>query len=212
MRVLENNEQVKNNGIIEYNLSDNEISRMLEKLIFDKMEGWRQRSYKRWSQWINPDVMAKISDEKLKENFLDYYNNLWATLNPVNRDRIIRNVQRFREMMLYLLDENIDIKKRFNKTVPQNGKYHITGAGKSLISSFLMHLNLDKYTIWNNKTEDGLKALGRFPKRERGEDVGTTYLKIIDAVRKIRELKPELSFLGIDHFLHIVAVVSMYLT
>jgi hypothetical protein len=51
----------------------------------------------------------------------------------------------------------------------------------------------------------GLEALGISVPFTRGDDWGTRYEKVMGELDKIRKLRPELSFLEIDHFLHIVS-------
>ena len=71
-----------------------------------------------------------------------------------------------------------------------------------------MDLDPQKYATWNNKTNMGLDALGLTPQFTRGDDWGTKYQKVMEAIKHIKNLKPELSFLEIDHFLHIVSATE----
>ena len=95
-----------------------------------------------------------------------------------------------------------------DKILEKDGTYHIAGIGKGLATSILMDLNSQKYATWNNKTNMGLEALGLSPQFAWGDSWGTRYEKVMEIIRRIRELMPELSFLEVDHFLHIVSATE----
>ena len=70
--------------------------------------------------WIQADRIKEMPDEELKNRFIEYYKNgsgLKQSLNQLNRDRIVRNLDRFRETLIYLLDESIDIKVRIAQCI-----------------------------------------------------------------------------------------------
>ena len=110
--------------------------------------------------------------------------------------------------MKFLLDESIPIKRRLNEILNRDGRFHIEGIGKGLATSILMDLDPQKYATWNNKTNMGLEALGLTPQFARGDDWGTRYEKVMEAIRHIKDLRPEFSFLEVDHFLHIVSATE----
>lgn len=105
-------------------LSEEQIQRLL---------GWflnSSESKKKWSEprkkeseenhnWIQCNVIQEMSDEELETKFLKYYKSGGGrqTLNQIYRDRIIRDKKQFREVILHLLDESIDIKKRLDEKV-----------------------------------------------------------------------------------------------
>lgn len=190
-------------------LLDEQISQLLDKFVVsDFAQTWRERRHddqKKWSKWINEQSIKELSDDVLKNCFLEYFNR-GAGRHPFNaiyRDRIVRDMGKFRITIKHLLDESIDIEKRFNDVL--QGEYHIEGIGKGLASSMLMDLEPNRYITWNNKTEMGLTALGLSPKREWGETPGITYKKIIKIAKNIKNLRPKLSFIDVDSFLHWVS-------
>lgn len=168
---------------------------------------YRKRKLEENHKWIQPDVIQKMSDEELEKKFLDYYKEGGGrqNLNQIYRDRIIRDKKRFRETLLYLLDESIDIKKRLDDILNKKSKYHIEGFGKAITTSFLMDYKPEKYCIWNNKTEMGFSALGIQP--FENESFGTAYLKVLEKLKELINLKPELNldFIEIDLFLHTIS-------
>ncbi|MDV2495789.1 MAG: endonuclease NucS [bacterium] len=193
-------------------LSDQHIKLLLEKFVnAPESQQWRDQrksDHLLWDQWVNQETVQKLSDEELKQRFLEYF-HAGAGRHPFNhiyRDRIIRDPKKFRDTLTFLLDETISLKERINEVLNKNGKHHIEGLGRGLTTSLLMDLNPQQYVTWNNKTDKGLETLGCQPSFERGDDWGTKYEKILEAIREIQSLNPQSNFLEIDHFLHIVAV------
>ena len=83
--------------------------------------------YKKWTpkrrlflqennRWIQPEIIKDLSDDELSEKFLVYYNNnTRQVLNKINRNKIVQDKTRFREVLAFLLDESVDIKKGLMK-------------------------------------------------------------------------------------------------
>ena len=175
--------------------------------------GKRIDFYKKNHQWIDPKVISELSDEDLKTHYLDYFNSGTGekqSLNHLNRDKVIRDVPKFRETILHLLDEKIEIKERINDVL--GGKKKISGMGKALVTAFLMDFRPDKYCLWNGKTQDGFKALGwEGLYHDRGDSNGDTYSKVMNLINKLKsfveEIDPniELVYSDVDLFLHTIA-------
>ena len=195
-------------------LTDEQIKLLLDKFVAsEEAQTWikqRKEDHNRWKEWIDPSRLNTLSDDELKNKFLEYFNEGAGRhpFNAVYRDRIVRDINKFRETMKFLLDESIPVNKRLNEILNKSGSHHIEGIGKGLATSILMDLNPQKYATWNNKTNMGLEALGLTPEFARGDDWGIRYEKVMESIRHIRILKPELSFLEIDHFLHIVSATE----
>ena len=79
------------------------------------------------NEWIQPNVIEKMSDDELKEKYLEYYKGAEGRqpFNQIHRDRIIRDTRRFREEIMYLLNEEINIEERMEQIL--NGENHIKG-------------------------------------------------------------------------------------
>jgi energy-coupling factor transporter ATP-binding protein EcfA2 len=196
-------------------LTDQKIKELLRWFVYSSESNRKWMSERRESEkinhiWIQPEMIEKMSEEELKKYYLDYFNNGTGrkqNLIAIHRDRIIRN-DNFKNSLLYLLNENIDIKKRINDLLNSKNEYHIEGMGKALITAFLMDFKPNKYCLWNSKTEDGFKALG-WDKyyHSPGDSAGDIYLKILTLLEKLKELDPELAleFIDIDLFLHVIA-------
>ena len=193
-------------------LSDGQIKQLLEWFVHSseenkKWSGKRKKGIEENRKWIQPEVLQDLSDEELEKRFLDYYNSDTGhkqKLNKVNRDRIIRDKAKFRETIYYLLDEEIPIETRVSEVL--KGKYRIAGFGRGIMSGFLMDFKPDKYCLWNSKTEMGFEVLG-WRIRERGDSPGTEYVKVVNALQNLRQMRPDLNLTlnDVDFFLHIIA-------
>lgn len=146
-----------------------------------------------------------LSDEALKQNFLEYYQGGEGrqSFRQVYRDRIILDIGKFRKMLSYLLNESLPIGERFSNLT--QGAQHIEGFGRALASAFLMDMNPQKYCLWNGKTESGFKVLGWDLPYTSQDSEGSRYTKVL---RKLTDLRDKigsgwnLSFNSVDLFLH----------
>jgi len=172
-----------------------------------KYHKYREERHQFNSKWINPGSIQSLTDDELRQRFREYYKGGEGrqTFNQIYRERIIKDISRFRMMLLYLLNEEIPIEQRFQSVV--EGNYHIEGVGKGLASALLMDFNMDKYCLWNNKTEMGLNVLG-WKVYDQSDDVGRKYIKVLTALKKLRDnIAPELklTFDHVDLFLHFIS-------
>lgn len=193
-------------------LSEEQIKRLLEWFATEsetrrKWSQPRKEAYEVNHQWIQPDVIREVPDNELEAKYLEYYRSggKRQNLNQIYRARIIRDKKRFRDTLLYLLDEGNDVKERIDQILKVK-KYRIEGFGKAIATSFLMDFNIDKYCLWNNKTEMGFSVIG-WELYERKDSPGGVYLKVLEALRKLKGLRPEFNFdFGdIDLFLHTIS-------
>ncbi len=193
-------------------LSEEQIKKLLEWFVAEsetrrKWSGHRKNAYEENHKWIQPDVIKGMPDNELEAKYLEYYKSggKRQNLNQIYRARIIRDRKRFRDTLLYLLDEEKDVKERIDQIL-KGKKYRIEGFGKAIATSFLMDFDIDKYCLWNNKTEMGFSVIG-WELYERKDSPGGVYLKVLEALKKLKGMKPEFNFDfdDIDLFLHTIS-------
>ena len=192
--------------------SDKDIAALLSKYVLsydqetEAERARRRKAHERWAEWINPGALESLTDAQLTERFLEYFNSgaERVSFRPMHRDMIITDKSKFRRTLRYLLDERIPVEQRLGQILNPSNAYHIKGLGKGLATSFLEDLNPDKYCTWNNKTDLGLKVIGLYPTFNRGDDLGQKYQVILGILTHIKSLRPGLSFLDINYFVHIV--------
>ena len=196
-------------------LSNEEIKELLSWFVnsSESYKNWipkRKKAQRINNKWIQPEIIEKMSYEDLKKHYFAYYNSGTGEkqrLIAIPRDQVIKN-EKFKDSLLYLLNEEVPIKKRIDELMDTQNEKHINGMGKALITAFLMDFKPDKYCLWNGKTEMGFEALGWGNLyRKHGDSNGDVYLKVLGLLERLKTLGSEfnLSFLAIDLFLHTIS-------
>lgn len=192
-------------------LNDEQVGKLEWYITTSETRNWtdfRNKEYSKNSKWIKPDVIRDMDENELKDKFFDYYKSGGGrqSLNQIYRDRIIRH-ENLKNTLLYLLNEDLDIKERINNAL--GGDDHIQGMGKAIVTSILMDFNCKKYCLWNEKTMLGFNALG-WEIDSKGLDLGQTYLNVLDGLKRLQNLKPEynLNLQDIDLFLHTISATE----
>ncbi|WJI09504.1 DUF1016 family protein [Methanobacterium sp. CWC-01] len=193
-------------------LNDEQVQKLLEwYLTISKTREWinfRNQEHEKNHSWIKPGVIEDMGEDELKERFFDYFKGGGGrqNLNQIYRDRIIRNKD-LKKTLLYLFNEQIDIKERINSVLDGDG--HIEGMGKAIVTSLLMDYDIGKYCLWNEKTMMGFSALG-IDIEYKGLKAGEVYLNVLEELERIKSLKTEynLTFEDIDLFLHTISAVD----
>jgi hypothetical protein len=189
-------------------LSDEQVreifSRVRDEPRFKEWLKKRDAWLPRLREWVKPDA-GGLSDEQLRAKFLEYYMTGGGvqTLNQIYRDRIAREIPKFRMVLGHLLDEKVPVEKRIDD-ITRGGKFGIEGLGKAVVTHFLMVTEPQKYCLWNSKVEMGLAALDRMPDFTRGQSRGHQYLKVLEVVSALRTLVGARDFFEMDQFLHFV--------
>jgi hypothetical protein len=196
-------------------LPDEKVGRLLDMFVLpgEVEEQWRRQwheDHKRWLVWLSPSAIDTLTDDELRERFLEYYTHGAGRYRwyPVNRDKLVKDVTLLRNTLKFLLDENIDIGKKLHETLGNGGLHAIEGMGRNLVTSIFEDLDPEKYCTWNTKTQAGLVQLGRWPVFGKGDDWGGKYRKVVQALSQIRQLRQGLDFIDVDHFMHIVAATE----
>ena len=88
-------------------LSNEQIKLLLDKFVAsEEAQTWRKqrwKDHKRWKEWIDPDKLDTLSDDELKNRFLEYFNEGAGRhpFNAVYRDRIVRDIKKFRKVIKF---------------------------------------------------------------------------------------------------------------
>jgi predicted Mrr-cat superfamily restriction endonuclease len=193
-------------GKLPMGITDEQIGELIDRLIlsdvFKEDRENRKMAHEKWRLWLE-DVMQD-KNKNIRENYLDYFNTGAGRqrLIAIYRDRIISDQEQFTKSLKYLLDKSIPFEKRFNDVL--DGDLSIEGMKFALITSFLMDYELDKYSLWNNKSEKGLTLLERFPSAEKEDTYASYYLKFMTVLEHIRSLRKGIDYLDVDLLLHLI--------
>ncbi|MBN1509227.1 MAG: DUF91 domain-containing protein [Sedimentisphaerales bacterium] len=102
------------------------------------------------------------------------------------------DMAKLQEALKVLLDEGLDIKTRLNRLRPPTGDPMIKGLGRAVITAILQVAYPDKYGVWNNTAESGMKRLGIWPDMPRGASFSERYVVLNRVLHEVAEQ------LGID--------------
>ncbi len=171
-----------------------------EGVIFGNAGGWlfeRELAYKQFRERFRSSL---DSSQKVKEVFADFLyfrnNKSWTTLYRTGR-AALSNPESLLRLLALLLDDSVDIVAKTNRAL--TGPEHVEGVGKNMVTA-IIHVNdeLDRYGVWNNRTEDTLHILRRLPPNI--SNPGEKYRRINLA---LNELKKELGtdLMALDSFI-----------
>lgn len=171
-----------------------------EGIIEESVDSWyraRKEAKEKYARLFSLENLRNLTAEDF-ESFLYFRNNRsWTTLYRRGCEAA-ENMHDLKKALSFLQNESVDIRTRIN-SVLYGGSYHIKGLGKN-IATAILHIcdKKDKYGVWNNRTEGGLKKLERLPRRTYNN--GEFYCRInIELNRFKKELKTDL--IMIDSFL-----------
>ncbi|MCJ7457559.1 MAG: hypothetical protein MUP17_01035 [candidate division Zixibacteria bacterium] len=101
---------------------------------------------------------------------------------------IDNGLEKIKISLKYLLHRDEPLAERFyNFVANPDSEYRLEGVGRAFASTGLFLLNHKNNGIWNGAVDGGLKKLGILVKRERGEHVGQTYIKVNAMLNDLRE-------------------------
>ena len=96
--------------------------------------------------------------------------------------------ERIRRSLDYLLYSDEPLEQRFFEVVGNiDSEYFLKGVGRAFASIALLLFDCKKYGLWNGAIEGGLKKLGLLPKKQRGEHVGQTYIKVLEILKDLQK-------------------------
>jgi hypothetical protein len=123
------------------------------------------------------------------KSFLLFKNNQhWDSLHRQS-GWMTEDMNKLRNALKILMDESKPIENRLNKLRPNSSEPMVKGLGRAVITAILQIMYPEKYGIWNNTAEAGMKELKIFPEFDRGITFGEKYelvnTVLLDAAQKL---------------------------
>jgi len=160
------------------------VSRLKDALVrvkgtktLQKMERKKKEVLDEFQHAFTPEEIAKLSGEKLRDLFRDFLkpssNKHWSSLaRSAHRAANEERLPDLQKALAILLDEKeLSVATRLDKA-------QIKNVSKAVLTAILQVAYPDRYGVWNTRSEEGLKRLGVWPKRERGATLGERYESI----------------------------------
>jgi len=139
----------------------------------------KDRVFARYQPVFSLTHLGELGEEEFR-SFLYFENNRhWSGLYRKGL-RACSDMVLLRKGLKVLLDENYPIAKRFSEAINM-----IPGMGKALASAILTVAYPDRYGVWNNTSEAGMRTLGIWPDFDRGASLGERYICINEVLTSI---------------------------
>lgn len=131
----------------------------------------RDEVYARFQPVFSPDNLANLSADTFRA-FLRYDNNHHWTGIARQGPAITANMERLREALAILLDEELPIAERYDRATGL-----VKGLSKATATPVLHVVYPDRYGVWNNKNTIELQEMALYP-TARGLSDGQRYTQI----------------------------------
>ncbi|NPA90922.1 MAG: DUF1016 family protein, partial [Chloroflexi bacterium] len=141
----------------------------------------RDEVFARYQPIFTPALLPDLTEEDFR-SFLYFGNNKHWTGLYRQAGRLTADMDALRQTLAVLLDEEQPLAHRFDDALSR-----IRGLGKALASAILLVVYPERYGVWNNTSESGLKILDIWPQFERGMSVGQKYALINDLFLRLSE-------------------------
>ena len=145
----------------------------------------RDEVISRYQPIFSHERISGISEEDFR-SFLMYSNNRhWRGLQRLG-GYISEDMDLLRQALTILVDEDKPLQERLDQLLPSSGAM-VPRLGRAIITAILLVVYPDKYGVWNNISEGGLRSIGIFPKFERGSSFGERYIEVNDILVTLAE-------------------------
>lgn len=156
-------------------LKDAYLKLIQEKDLKEQIVKPKNEVISRYQPIFRKDNIQKISDVDFL-SFLNFNNNHHWTGLQRSGSKICSKINKLRKALSILIDEEKPITVRLNQADSM-----VYGMGRAIATAILLICYPDKYGVWNNKSENGMKAVDVWPQFERGLSFGERY-EIINAI------------------------------
>lgn len=144
---------------------------------------------------FNPNNLYKLTADDFKSFLLIKNNKHWEGIHRQG-NMITSDMEKLKSALELLLDETKPIKERIDKVIPKNNPPLIKGLGRAVLTPILLVVYPDKYAVYNNIVENGMKGFTVFPSF-KNESFAEKYVKINEIINNISK-QNELSLWQID--------------
>lgn len=137
--------------------------------IFSQLIEARDEVLSRFKETFAAANLPNLTEEEFRA-FLRFKNNHHWTGLERQGPHICSDMARLREALALLQDERKPLSERLDTIVQK-----VRGMGKAIITAILIVLYPDRFGVWNNLSEGGLKKLDFWPRFSRGTPFGAKY-------------------------------------
>jgi thermostable 8-oxoguanine DNA glycosylase len=131
----------------------------------------------KYGNMFNPNNLDSLNKEDFKSFLLIKNNKHWEGIHRQG-NMITQDMNKLKDALKILLDEEKSIKERLNYLFPKNNPNYIKGLGRAIVTPILMVVYPEKYGVYNRRSDEGLKKVNLIPKFYRGDTFSKKYIEI----------------------------------
>ncbi|HEU0012564.1 MAG TPA: hypothetical protein VFQ45_02735, partial [Longimicrobium sp.] len=137
----------------------------------------------RYQPVFSPEHLPELTADEFK-SFLSFTNNRhWSSIGR-HATRLTSDMAALRRTLLVLVDESRPVGRRVTDVLARNGAAKIPGLGKAVATPILLLGNPEKYGVWNDPAEKGMRLLGIWPADESMTE-GEKYERIVALLQRL---------------------------
>jgi hypothetical protein len=140
--------------------------------VYDAIVPWRESVLARFQPVFAAQNLDALTADEFKAFLQDSNNHHWSGLFR-SGGRICEDMPKLRAALKVLVDELQPIERRIDHVIS-----NVPGMGKAITTAILLVAYPDRYGVWNNTSEGGMKMLEVWPDLERGSTLGQRYFRI----------------------------------
>ncbi len=134
----------------------------------------------RYQPVFSANHLHKLTREEFDSFLLFRNNHHWTSMNRVGK-YITENMDLLREALAILVDETRPIRDRLNELRPERywGEHSmVSHLGVPMLTAILQVTQPDKYGVWNNTSDEGLRIVRLWDSHWEGKLAGDSYVEM----------------------------------
>jgi hypothetical protein len=134
----------------------------------------------RYQPMFSADNISHLTEADFKSFLLFKNNHHWTSMNRVGKF-MTEDMDLLREALMILVDEGRPVRERLNELRPERywGEHSkVSHLGMPMLTAILQVTQPDKYGVWNNTSDAGLKAVQLWDKGWEKQLAGDSYTEM----------------------------------
>jgi hypothetical protein len=134
----------------------------------------------RYQPMFSAEHLPNLTEADFKSFLLFKNNHHWTNMNRVEKF-MVADMDLLREALLILVDESRPVRDRLNELRPERiwaTHSMVSHLGIPMLTAILQVTQPDKYGVWNNTSDTGLKAVQLWDKRWESQPAGDSYVEM----------------------------------
>ena len=138
----------------------------------------------KYGYMFHPHNLDVLTKDDFKSFLLIKNNKHWEGIHRQG-NMITQDMDKLRNALKILLDENKPLKERLDFLFPKNRPNYIKGLGRAILTPILMVVYPTKYGVYNRRSAEGIRKVELEPKFSRGASFSEKYIKINEVLNNL---------------------------